>query len=137
MALKGNLNKMKHLRAFLRKQPTTVADEAARTSAPPVTTDLRANFHGGRTAYGDARPLGVDGEPLSLVKEGEVRDQLGFVALGHQMRAKLGPRYAKYLIGKYDILPNGAMPRGWKPIIKKNVDRAFEGWTLEARKGGR
>jgi hypothetical protein len=56
----------------------------------------------------------VDGKELSLVKSGATRKAMAFVANGTQMRTAVLPRYTKYLIGKYDVLPNGPLPAEWR-----------------------
>lgn len=58
-----------------------------------------------------------DGVPLDLYETGKTRETLKFVVDGTIVRCRLGPRYAKYLIGKYKILPIGdrtAMPTAWR-----------------------
>jgi hypothetical protein len=78
-----------------------------------MTTAARSDFDTGRTVYDAPRPRGVDGGELSLVRTGTTRRELRFRQLGTQIRCVLPTRYAKYLIGKYSVLPNGPLPAGW------------------------
>lgn len=58
----------------------------------------------------------MDGRELRLVRTGATRAALRFVAVGTVIRCVLGPRYARYLVGKYRILPSGqqAVPFRWR-----------------------
>ncbi len=120
-ALKGNLSSLNDLKKVLRKMPITVAHDVAKRSAPVMTTETRAAFKGGRSVYGEARDKGADGQALDLVDTGAVALGLHFVAIGTVLRARLGPDYAKYLIGKYGILPNGALPTRWARLLSEIV----------------
>lgn len=123
MGLKGNLNNMKGLKARLRSLPRTVAAAVAAEAAPVITDRIRTPYHSGRTAYEDPRPLSVEGKPLDLNRTGETAARLRFVAIGTTLRAKLGTPYAKYLIGRFDILPNGALPKKWKEDLAMQLDK--------------
>lgn len=123
-----------HLRGYLKRTPTTVAAEVAREVAPIISGRTRASFGDGRTVYDDPRPTSVvNGEPLTLRETGTVRDQLGFTADGTQMRAVLGPDYAGYLVGKYEILPNKQIPPRWQPLIRERVDAAFQNFAARVK----
>lgn len=81
-----------------------------------LTQFTRTAFESGRNVYGDARPKGSAGNDLTLVQSGATKAALRFVASGTVIRAQLGPRYARYLVGKYKILPIGdrtGMPIAW------------------------
>lgn len=135
MGLKGNLANIDHLRIALAKQPTTLAEDAARSAAPPITGETQKSFRTGETVYSTARDLGKGGEPLTLVKSGAVERQLGFTSIGTQLRAVLSTPYAKYLVGKYEILPNKSIPQGWRPTIKSKVDEAFDRYMRRMKAG--
>lgn len=113
--------------ARLAQLPTTVRAEVARQGAPACTELAQGAFDGGQTVYGEPRPQGVNGGPLSLVKSGAVRGSLRFVANGTQIRCQLGPKHMRYLVGKYKILPNNALPFRWRArlneIVKATADR--------------
>src|SRR6187431_1600736 len=110
MALKGNLSTIKGLKTRLQTLPVTIAADVAKRAAPALTAATSADFSSGRTVYGEARPASVNGGSLSLVKSGATRDALKFVAVGTIVRCVLGPKYSRYLIGKYNVLPMGALP---------------------------
>lgn len=85
--------------------------------------DSRGRLHGRdavRPGAWDVR----DGAQLDLVFSGDTQRQLRFVVNGTLIRCALGPRYAKYLIGKYKILPIGdrtSMPVAWVRALDELV----------------
>lgn len=124
MSLKGDLSTLKKMKASLRALPRSVAHQVAQKGAPKLTELTREAFNGNRNVYGDARPAGADGQPLTLVKTGATQAYLKFTANGSIIRAVLGTPYAKYLIGKYGVLPNGAMPVKWSRALAEIVKTA-------------
>lgn len=114
MALKGNLGTLRDLKRSLQQLPLTTAATIARHGAPEVSALARTAFDGGKTVYGQERPRGVDGQELALVRTGASRRAAQFTAEGTRMRTHVLPRYTKYLIGKYDVLPNGPLPAAWR-----------------------
>lgn len=117
--VKGDFHKLSKISAALRKLPMVAAQKAAARVAPAVTDASRAAFQAGQTVYGDARPLGVDGNLLTLHKTGRLFGSLQYKAIGTIVRCVLGPPYAKYNI-RYGILPRGGatLPFGWIKMIK-------------------
>jgi len=113
MGLKGNLSSIKGLKQEIRSLPVTVAAAVARQAAPALTSLTGDAFASKQTVYGEARPAGVNGNELSLVKSGATSDALRFIAVGTIVRCVLPTKWARYLIGKYGVLPNGALPAGW------------------------
>lgn len=116
MSLKGNTRNLRLLNRQLAAMPKVLAQKVAAQAAGEITALAQASYDGGRTVYGDPRPAGVKGNALSLVESGFTRGALRFVSDGGtKIRASLGRRYAKYLIGKYVILPigNAALPFAW------------------------
>lgn len=100
------------IKRALQALPLSVAHSVAKRAAPALSDLTIEAFDSGRNVYGDSRPRGKRG-PLTLVKTGETRRTLQFVANGTIVRCVLGTKYAKYLIGKYGVLPNGALPVDW------------------------
>lgn len=135
MSLKGNPSTLTKLAATLRQLPKTLAARVASKVAPDLTAQTQAAFASGRNVYGDARPAGVNGQPLTLEKSGATRGSLKFVSVGTRVRASLGTRYARYLIGKYKILPaaGSAMPVAWQDstakIARAEIERGLAGAT--------
>ncbi len=111
-ALKGDLSSLRKMKASLRALPLSVAHSVSQRAAPALTSLSRQAYDAGRTVYGEARPMGVDG-PLTLERSGRTKETLKFSAIGTIVRCVLGTPYARYLIGKYSILPNGALPVSW------------------------
>ena len=120
--LKGNLSSLRELKANLRALPVSIAHSVAQRAAPVLTALTVQAFDGDQNVYGDARPPSkVDGRALTLERTGATRRTLRFVANGTIMRCVLGTRYARYLIGKYGILPNGALPARWSQRLGQLV----------------
>jgi hypothetical protein len=105
---------IKAMKANLRALPVSLAHEVTQKAAPAITDLTRNAFAAKQSVYGEARPSSkVDGHPLALYRTGAVQGALRFVASGTILRCVLGPKYARFLIGKYGILPNGALPSSW------------------------
>jgi hypothetical protein len=114
MGLRGDLGSIKGLKSTLRQLPTSIAHDVSKRAAPAMTGLTKQAFDAKRTVYGDPRPLSrATGKPLSLEKSGLTKSTLKFTAQGTIVRCVLGTKYAKYLIGKYSVLPNGALPAAW------------------------
>ena len=60
-----------------------------------------------------------------------VCDTIGFVSVGTIVRASLPQRYARYLIGKYRILPQ-IIPPPWVPGIKRAIGNALTDYLVQA-----
>lgn len=107
------------LRAFSRNLSnisTVLAQRVAERGAPVITSMAGASYDSGKTAYDEARPLGVAGNSLDLVVSSKARDSLRFVATGTRIRCVLGPRWAKFLVGKYKVLPQ-SLPEKWSKAL--------------------
>lgn len=121
MGLKGNLQSIRSVKKRLLLATVTIAHDVAKNSAPILTNNTRAAFKSGKTVYGAPRPPSVSGQPLTLRKTGLTEASLAFVATGTILRARLGAKYARYLIGKYDVLPNGPLPESWRRDLSQVV----------------
>lgn len=106
------------LKSKLRALPTAVAHRTANAAAPTMTGLTAGAYDAGQNVYGEARPRGVQGV-LSLVKSGATRRDVRFVATGTIVRCVLPQKYARFLVGKYGILPNGAMPAEWARRLRE------------------
>lgn len=119
MGLRGDLSQMRGLKQRLRAMPISVAHDVAQRAAPAMTGLAREAFDAGRSVYGDTRPQSkVDGRALTLNRTGATKGTLRFTAAGTIVRCVLGTRWAKYLIGKYGILPNGTLPAQWTKTLQ-------------------
>lgn len=126
---------LRDFKGRLQKLPLSVAHDIAQQAAPLLTQYAQQAFDAGVNVYGDARPHGKDGRKLTLVDTGDTRRAMRFVVNGTIVRCALGPRYAKYLIGKYGILPNGdraAMPVAWRRALDELVRTAQQRPALVA-----
>lgn len=109
-------------KARLVQLPISVAHAIAVKAAPELTRQAAAAYDSGRNVYGEARPRGRDGRKLTLVDTGETRARVKFVRDGTIIRCALGTPWAKYLIGKYKILPIGdrtAIPAAWTAALDR------------------
>lgn len=113
--LRGDLSSLKKLKANLRALPVSIAHDVSQRAAPAITELTLQAFESKRNVYGEARPLSTTAghHELTLHRTGAVQSALRFVANGTVLRCVIGPKYARYLIGKYGILPNGALPASW------------------------
>lgn len=117
-SLKGDPRRLGALAQMFRELPQKLASDVAERGAPALTGDLQGNFDSGASAYGKAF-VSKDGRPLTLKKTGATDAALRFTHAGTVMTTPALPGYARYLIGKYGILPSGkqAMPPAWKALL--------------------
>lgn len=121
MAVRGDLSSINGLKARIRALPLSVAHDVAQRAAPAMTGLTQEAFHGGANVYGDPRPKGTAGQVLTLERTGTTGRTLRFTAVGTIVRCVLGTKYARFLIGKYGVLPNGALPARWSQRLQEIV----------------
>ncbi len=122
------ISSLNRLRASIRDLPLRIRAEVATKAAGILTARLRDDFDSGRTVYGASRPLSVAGTALDLTVSGKTHGALAFVSVGTIVRAQLSTRYAKYLVGKYKILPS-SLPAAWRVELEtlvRDYVRTFE-----------
>jgi len=124
MPTSGDFSTLNRLKKNLRAMPVSFAHDVAKRTAPRVTSLATVAFTTGRTVYDEARPKGVNGQPLTLRRTGQTEGTIRFVANGRIVRCVLGTRYAKFLVGKYGILPMGRIPARWQQHIAELVSQA-------------
>jgi hypothetical protein len=121
-ALKGNVGDLKNFGKRLNAFPTTLVHAVAEKTAPALTQEATSAYSSGRSVYGEGYGNSkVTGERLTLKRTGVTGSSIRFVATGTVVRCVLGPRYARYLIGNYRILPMGRMPVEWAQRIREIV----------------
>lgn len=116
MGVSGDFATLAQIKQRVQQAPIVIAQNVARQGAPEITSLAKRAYESGQTVYGDARPTGKGGRPLTLRRTGATAQTVQFVAIGTIMRCVLGTDYARYLIGKYGILPSGpkaALPYAW------------------------
>jgi hypothetical protein len=113
------LRSIQSLKRALAKSAITSVTRIAARAAPAMSELAGAAYDSGRTAYGTPRPRGVDGKALTLERTGATRAAMNFIATGRDIRTAPLPRYTKYLIGKYDVLPNGPLPVAWRERLRE------------------
>lgn len=117
--LRGNPKSLRELAKRLQASPKVLAQRTAARVAPVLSSLAQTAYDAGTTVYGDGRPAGVHGDALDLFESGRTRGFLGFAATGTQVRCVINTRASRYLIGKYRILPMGALPFAWSQAIGK------------------
>lgn len=125
------ITSLNRLRASIRELPLRLRSAVAKDAEGVLTNLMQDEFAAGRTVYDTPRPLGVKGNRLSLVKTGKTKSALHFVAIGTIVRAQLGTRYAKYLIGKYQIMPQ-RLPVAWQMKLEQFVREYVQVFEAEA-----
>lgn len=111
------LRSINALKVALKKLPITATARIAARAAPTMSGLAGDAYDSGQTVYGTARPQSVNGGSLSLKKSGASRTAMAFIATGRDIRTRILPKYTKYLIGKYDVLPNGPLPAKWRETL--------------------
>lgn len=106
------IDSINRLKAAIKDTPLRIRRAVALDAAEILSARMRDSFAAGQTVYDTPRPLSVDGKPLSLVKTGRTKEALNFVAIGTILRAQLPTKYAKFLVGKYKIMPQ-RLPAAW------------------------
>lgn len=110
------LRSINSLKRSLQRLPVTSVARIAERAAPAMTELAGGAYDSGQTVYGAARPRAVDGHELTLHRTGASRRAAEFRATGRDIRTLPLPRYFKYLIAKYSVLPPGKSPLSaeWK-----------------------
>lgn len=129
--LSGGITTIARLRKAISDLPVRIRQAVATEAAEALNAEVREDYARGLTVYDEPRPAGVKGQKLSLVKSGTTKRETGFAAKGTIVRAELATRYAKYLIGKYRILPQ-KLPPAWQKKLEQIVREYREDWEREA-----
>lgn len=123
--IKASGMRMSDFRSKVSKLGVQVATEVAQRGARALNAFAQQDYDNGVTVYGDKRPLGVNGNEITLYREGRLRGQYGFTANGTIMRSVLSVDYAKYAIGRFKILPpgNAEIPFRWRRVLEDIMDQ--------------
>jgi len=127
----AGISSIARLRTAIKDLPIRIRSAVAKDAEAVLTSAVRESFDEGETVYGTARPASKTGQPLTLRKTGATRSDLGFVAVGTIVRAVLGRKYQRYLVGKYQILPQ-RLPAAWSKKLGQIVQEYVEDFQREA-----
>lgn len=131
----AGISSINRLRGAIVALPLRIRTAVAKDAVGFLNNELTGDFDAGRTVYGDPRPLAIGkktvGQRLTLKKSGATRAELGFTAIGTIVRAVLGRKYQKFLVGKYKVLP-ASLPAKWREGLEKIVREYREDWEREA-----
>ena len=128
--LRQGISSIARLRKSLLDLPIRIRRAVAVEAGEILNAEVRADFARGITVYDTPRPLGVRGQKLSLVKTGTTKARVGFNVFGTIVRADLATRYGKYLVGKYQVLPQ-RLPVKWQQMLERIVREFREDWQRE------
>ena len=128
--MRSGIDSINRLKGALRDLPLRIRSAVAKDAAEILTRELRADYAAGLTVFDEPRPLSVKGQKLTLVKSGRTYSDVYFTAVGTILRASLGTKYAKYLIGKYRILPQ-KLPVKWSAQLEQIVREYREDFERE------
>jgi hypothetical protein len=109
----------REIKARMARETIGIETDVARAVAPYLTALARSDFAAGRNAYGEPRKPGFHGR-VTLVDTGAMFELLRFVSFGRILRCALGTPYAKYMIGRFEVLPIGdrtGVPPRWATLI--------------------
>lgn len=121
----AGLRSLNSLKRALKSLPITATARIAARAAPEMSELAGGAYDGGKTVYGRPRPRSVDGKELTLERTGASRRAMRFSATGRDIRTAVLPRYTRYLIGKYDVLPNGPLPLSWRERLREIASRVL------------
>jgi hypothetical protein len=129
---------LRGLKAQMRKRPVSLAHSIAQRVGPEFTRQAREVFATGRDVYGHPRLTSeaqrngqVSGDLLTLRDTGALWEELRFKASGSIVRCVLGVPYAKFLIGRYKILPIGdrtPMPPLWLQAVSRIAEQETDAY---------
>jgi hypothetical protein len=119
----ADVARLRELEKALKEIPRRVAIEIAASTASIITNLARQTFALSQNAYGDPWLPGMRGQTVTLVRTGRLQRAIQYVAVGTKLRARLGPKYAKYQIGLRPVLPRGKFPIAYGEIIRANANR--------------
>lgn len=128
----AGLSTFNRVRSAMKGLPLRIRSVVAKDVAPMLTMAVQESYDSGQTAYSTPRPKGVSGAALTLKKTGATRSDIGFVAVGTIVRAVLGRKYQRYLVGKYGVLPTGRLPAKWSEAIGGVIRDFAEDFQREA-----
>lgn len=117
----GGITSINRLRSTIKALPLRIRSAVAKDAAPILTDMVQEAYDSGQTVYDAPRPLSTAGQSLTLLKTGATRRDIGFTAVGTIVRAVLGRKYQRYLVGKYSVLPSGRIPAKWSERLSDLV----------------
>lgn len=125
------ITSLNRLRASIKALPLRIRTAVAKDARGILDDYMQDAFREGRTVYDTPRPLGVNGNRLTLKKSGITQATLHFKVVGTIIRAELARRYQRYLIGKYKIMPQ-RLPVRYAQALEQLVREYVEDFEREA-----
>lgn len=128
--VKGSPNHLNRFRASLRDMSEKAAMHAAKRARAFLTYQAKQSYAAGVNVFDQSRPEGVNGNHLTLIKTTDTIQSFEFGGEGTVVKVKLGTPYAKYLVGKYVILPIFTIPSKWMAALRQFAREGLD-WTKE------
>ena len=129
---RGGVKDLRRIAANLGKLPKTIGQRVAADVSKDFSAATAAAYASGTTPYGDARPLGKHG-PVTLKRTGKTEASLRFEAIGTTIRASFRTGWARFLVGRFRILPMGGLPVAWVKIAEGSAQRLAQSMLTEGR----
>jgi hypothetical protein len=122
--IRGDFGKIRKIESSLRELPRVTGAKVAAAAAETITSLARRTFDASENAYGDAWPLGVHGQKVTLRRSG-AGARFAYVAIGTRLRAALGPSHMKYQVGKRPIFPTGRLPVAYVQTLRDKTNEVI------------
>ena len=124
MSARGDFSKLRGIERTLRELPRVVGAKVAAAAAQTITDLARRTFDAGENAFGDTWQPGAHGQKVTLRKSGALA-RFSYVATGTRLRAALGPRWARYQVGKRPILPRSSLPVAYRQALRAKTNEVI------------
>jgi hypothetical protein len=123
--MRGDLSKLRALERNLRDLPRVVGAKVAIATAQTITDLARKTFAAGENAFADTWAPGMHGQKVTLRKSGALA-RFSYVAVGTRLRAALGPRYARYQVGKRPVFPRSRLPVAYVQALRAKSNEVIQ-----------
>lgn len=122
MRLKGDdVAKLGELKKAIQDLPRTLGIKVAKACADVISGMARRTFAASQDSFGDPWAPSNAGKTVTLKRSGDLAKGVDYVATGTRLRARLGPRYAKYQVGLRSVFPRSSLPLAYRKAIDKKA----------------
>lgn len=121
----------KSLRSIADRKGSKVAEDIAAQVAPVISKISQETFAARTNPYGVPWAPAVDGSEVTLDKTGALKAAIQYKSFGQKLRCVLGPKYAKYQVGKRHVFPprGGLLPPAYQQKIHKIAIETIKLWS--------
>jgi hypothetical protein len=125
MTVRGDFSKLRKIEQTVRDLPRVVGVKVATAIAQTITGLARKTFDAGENAYGDTWQPGAHGQKVTLRRSGALA-RFSYVATGTRLRSALGPRWARFQVGKRGILPRSKLPIAYVQALRAKTNEVIQ-----------